>query len=107
MKNTTLLLLAICISFNGFSQKKEKTEILKGTAYSITSFYHKNLIFVDTVAFGIEMPKDSANERQKKGQWYRSFADAAFKNVKYTLDSIPVSAFITVNGIRFENKKIL
>jgi hypothetical protein len=107
MKNTTLLLLAICISFAGYSQKKEKIEILKGTGYSITSFYHKNLIYVDTVAFGIEMPKDSANERQKKGQWYRSFADAAFKDVKYTLDSIPESAFITVNGIRFENKKIL
>ena len=107
MKNTTLLLLAICISFTVFSQNKEKTEILKGTAYSITSFYHKNLIFIDTLAYDIEVPLDKANDRQKKGQWYRSFADATFKNEKYTLDSIPASAFITVNGIRFENKKIL
>jgi hypothetical protein len=107
MKNTTLLLLAICISFTGFSQKKEKIEILKGTTYSITSFYHKNLIFVDTVAMGIEVPKNKASDKQRQGLWYRSFADAAFKNVKYTLDSIPESAFITVNGIRFESKKIL
>ena len=107
MKKTTLLLLALCFSFAGFSQKKEKAEILKGTAYSITSFYHKNLIYTDTLAFDVEVPFDKANERQKQGQWYRSFADAAFKNVKYTLDSIPESAFVTVNGIRFENKKIL
>lgn len=107
MKKTTLLLIAIYYSFAGFSQTKEKTEILKGTAYSITSFYHKNLIFTDTLAFDIEIPMDKANERQKKGQWYRSFADAAFKNVKYNLDSIPESAFVMVNGIRFENKKIL
>ena len=107
MKKLSLLLLAIYISFAGFSQKKEKTEILKGTAYSITSFYHKNLIFVDTVIYDIEVPIDKANERQKKGQWYSSYADAVFKNVKYTLDSIPGIAFITVNGIRFENKKIL
>ncbi len=107
MKKTTILLLAICISFAGFSQKKEKTEILVGTTYSITSFYHKNLIFADTVSMGIEVPKNKASDKQRQGLWYRSFADAAFKNVKYTLDSIPESAFITVNGIRFENKKIL
>ena len=107
MKNTTLLLLSICISFAGFSQKKEETETLKGTAYSITSFYHKNLIYVDTLSYGIEVPKNKASDSQRQGLWYRSFADAAFKNVKYTYDSIPVSAFITVNGIRFENKKIL
>jgi len=87
MKKTTNLLFAICCSFAGFSQTKEKTEILKGTAYSITSFYHKNLIYADTLAFDVEVPMDKANELQKKGRWYRSFADAAFKNVKYTLDS--------------------
>jgi hypothetical protein len=107
MKKPTLLLLAICCSFAVFSQTKENTEILKGTAYSITSFYHKNLIYTDTLAFGIEVPLDKANDRQKKGQFYRSFADASFKNVKYTLDSIPESAFVNINGIRFENKKIL
>ena len=107
MKNTTILLLALFMSFAGFSQKKEKIETLKGTVYSITSFYHKNLIFVDTVSYDVEVPINEANERQKKGQWYRSFADAVFKDVKYTFDSIPEKAFITVNGIRFENKKIL
>lgn len=107
MKKTTLLLLTLYYCFAGFSQKKEKTEILKGTAYSITSFYHKNLIYADTLAFDIEVPFNKASERQKKGQFFRSFADAAFKNIKYTLDSIPESAFITINGIRFENRKIL
>ena len=107
MKKTTLLFFALCCTVVGFSQKNENTEILKGTAYSITSFYHKNLIYADTLAFDIEVPLDKANERQKKGQWYRSFADAAFKDVKYTLDSIPENAFVTINGIRFENKKIL
>ena len=107
MKKNTLLLIALCYSFTGFSQKKEKTEILKGTAYSITSFYHKNLIYADTLAFDVEVPLDKATDNQKKGRWYRSFADATFKNVKYTLDSISESAFVMVNGIRFENKKIL
>lgn len=78
---------------------------MKETAYSITSFYHKNLVYTDTVAFGIEVPVHKATESQKQGLWYHSFADAAFKNVKYNLDSIPVSAFININGIRFENKK--
>ncbi|MEY4541514.1 MAG: hypothetical protein RLZZ306_3271 [Bacteroidota bacterium] len=107
MKNTTILLLALCISFAGFSQKKEKTEILKGTTYSITSFYHKNLIFVDTLAFGIEVPFDKASERQKKGQFYRSFADAIFKSLRYTIDSIPDNGFINVNDLYFANKKVL
>ena len=107
MKKATLLLLALYYFHAGFSQKKEKVETLKGTAYSITSFYHKNLIFIDTLSYEVEVPINEANDRQKKGQWYRSFADAAFKNVKYNLDSIPESAFITVNGILFENKKIL
>lgn len=107
MKNTTLLLFALCFYFAGFSQKKEKTEILKGTKFSITSFYHKNLIYVDTLFYDVEVPMDKTNENQKQGLWYHLFADAAFRNVKYTLDSIPESAFVSVNGIRFNNKKIL
>jgi len=107
MKKTTLLFLAIGYYFAVFSQVVEKTKTLKGKAYSITSFYHKNLIYNDTLAFDIEVPFDKASESQKKGQFYRSFADAAFKNVKYTHDSIPESAFVIVNGIRFEDKKVL
>jgi len=102
-----LLLLTICISFIGFSQKKEKTEILKGTAYSITSFYHKNLIFVDTLSFDIEVPYDKASEQQKKGQFYRSFADAVLKQEKYTIDSIPDNGYVNVNDTYFKSKKVL
>ncbi len=101
--------LLFFISFAGFAQKKGKPEMIKAKSYTITSFYHKNLIYVDSVTFDVEFPADGvkATDSQKKGIWYRSFADAAFKDTKFTSDSIPTNASVNINGIPFENKNIL
>ncbi|MDZ7896709.1 MAG: hypothetical protein U5N85_01585 [Arcicella sp.] len=93
MKKLTLLLLALIFTIQLFGQnedKKPKTNI----GYSITDFYHKNIVFRDTVQFLVDKP-------------WQSFADAVFKDVKYTIDSIPEKSRIIINGIHFENKKIL
>jgi hypothetical protein len=100
-------LLFIMSFVNIFAQKKGKPEMIKAKSFSITSFYHKNLIYVDSVTFDVEFPADKATESQRQGIWFRSFADAAFKDTKFTRDSIPESASVNINGIVFENKKIL
>jgi hypothetical protein len=101
-------LLFIMSFVNIFGQKKGKPELIKAKSYTITSFYHKNLIYVDSVTFDVEFPADkTTTESQRQGIWYRSFADAAFKDTKFTRDSIPESASVNINGIVFENKKIL
>jgi hypothetical protein len=100
-------LLFIMSFVNIFGQKKGKPEIIKAKSFSITSFYHKNLIYVDSVTFDVEFPADKATESQRQGIWHRSFADAAFKDTKFTRDSIPESASVNINGIVFENKKAL
>jgi hypothetical protein len=100
-------LLFIMSFVNIFGQKKGKPELIKAKSYTITSFYHKNLIYVDSVTFDVEFPADKATESQRQGIWHRSFADAAFKDTKFTRDSIPESASVNINGTVFENKKIL
>jgi hypothetical protein len=101
--------LLFFISFvNIFAQKKGKPEMIKAKSYTITSFYHKNLIYVDSVTFDVEFPADkTTTDLRRQGIWYRSFADAAFKDTKFTSDSIPESASVNINGIVFENKKVL
>jgi hypothetical protein len=102
MKKATLLLLVLYCSFAGFSQTKDKPEMIKAKSFSITSFYHKNLIYVDTLTFDVEFPIDKATDVQRKGLWHRSFAET-----KFTSDSIPKNAFVNINGIIFENIKII
>ena len=77
MKKLTLLLLALIFTVQLFGQKKdEKSVKITDMGYSITDFYHKNIVFRDTVKFPVNRP-------------WQSFADAVFKDVKYTIDSIP------------------
>jgi hypothetical protein len=93
MKKLTLLLLASIFTIHTFAQKKgEQSSPLIG--YSITDFYHKNIVFRDTVQVLVGKP-------------WQSFADAVFKDVRYTIDSIPKNGKIIINGIHFDNKKIL
>ncbi len=101
MKNTTLLLLLSFCFVNIFGQN-EKTERLK--SYTITSFYHKNLIYADTTEIELEFAKRTA---QKQGIWRQSFADAKFPKANYSLDSIPEKASVNINGIVFKDKKVL
>jgi hypothetical protein len=93
MKKITLLLLAFIFTIHTFAQKKgEQLSPLIG--YSITDFYHKNIVFRDTVKFIVDKP-------------WQSFADAVFKHEKYTADSIPEKSKIIINGIYFDSKKVL
>ena len=107
MKKLTLLLLALIFTFNLFAQKKEDNKL---KSYSITSFYHKNIVFNDTVNFDIEyieMPKVADSVSMKRISTRVSYAHAFSKPNQYTLDSIPAIASININGIYFENKKNL
>jgi hypothetical protein len=104
MKKTILFLL---ISVNLFAQTPQATSQRN---YSITHFYHKNTVFADTVYYDIEFTDmrkgiDSASIRRIALRV--SFADAFPKNNKYTYDSIPEIASMNINGIYFDNKKIL
>lgn len=106
MKNTLLFLL---ISINLFAQTPQT---IPKKNYSITSFYHKNIVFNDTISYDmeyIEMPKITDTVKIRRMTTRTSFADAfAFpKNNKFTYDSIPEVASINVNGVYFDNKRIL
>ncbi len=112
MKKLTLLLIALIYTVQLFGQNKDEKSN-KHRYYSITSFYHKNIVYNDTAGYDIEyleMPKgdDSVGIKSMKRLTSRvSFADAVSKPNQYTFDSIPVTASININGIYFENKKIL
>jgi hypothetical protein len=93
MKKQTLLLLALIFTIQIFGQSEDE-KLSTSIGYSITHFYHKNIVFQDSVAFPVNKP-------------WRSFADAVFKNAKYTVDSIPENGKIIINGIHFNNKKNL
>lgn len=111
MKKTKLLLLLTFCIFSAFGQ--QKAPIPKRYNFSITDFYHKNMVFRDTVMFDMEytdMPKtnalkDTASIRRFINRM--SFADAFVKPNQYTIDSIPETATINVNGIYFTNKNVL
>lgn len=78
--------------------------------FSITSFYHKNIVYNDTVSFDIEyvdMPKGTDSVGMQRLTSRVSFADAVSKSNQYTVDSIPKISSININGIYFNNKKIL
>jgi len=109
MKKITFLLLSICYSFAGFSQKQKDADLQKGKSYSITSFYHKNIVYVDTTGFDIfyPVPIEKASTDKARGIWHRSFADANFPSSSFTVDSIPERSTVNVNGILFTNKQIL
>ena len=95
MKKLIVLLLALIFTVHSFGQKKEDKSVkITDMGYSITDFYHKNIIFRDTVKFPLDFP-------------WQSFADAVFKDGKYTVDSIPENVKIIINGIYFKDKKIL
>ncbi|MES2520342.1 MAG: hypothetical protein V4585_19645 [Bacteroidota bacterium] len=104
MKKTILFLL---ISINLFAQTPQATSQRN---YSITHFYHKNTVFADTVSYDIEFTDmrkriDSASIRRIALR--ASFADAFPKNNKHTYDSIPEIASMNINGVLFDNKRIL
>ncbi|MEA5461823.1 hypothetical protein VB796_22325 [Arcicella sp. LKC2W] len=104
MKKILLLLL---VSFNLFAQNPQSNP---KRSFSITSFYHKNIVFNDTVFYDVEYidaPKIANPATIRRMTTRVSFADAFPKNNKYTYDSIPEIASINVNGISFDNKKIL
>jgi hypothetical protein len=105
MKKTTLLLLLVVCFVKVFAQ--ENKEILKAKSYSITNFYHKGITYTDTNSYDVEMPMYFADSPQRRGILSKSFADAIFKTHTFTLDSIPETATVIINGIRFESKKIL
>ena len=95
MKKLIVLLLALICTVQLFGQKKEDKSVkITDMGYSITDFYHKNIVFRDTVKFPVNRP-------------WQSFADAVFRDVKYTVDSIPENRKIMINGIYFKDKKIL
>ena len=107
MKKFTLLLLALIFTVQLFGQKKEDN---KRRSFSITSFYHKNIVYQDTVIFDIEyieMPKGADSLGMRRLSSRVSFADALSKPNQYSFDSIPEISSINVNGVYFENKKIL
>ena len=110
MKKLTLLLFALISTIHIFGQNKDEKPT-KRWSFSITSFYHKNIIYTDTVSFDIEymeMPKATDSTSMNRIRSGVSYASAfAAKHNKYTLDSIPEIASININGINFENKKIL
>lgn len=111
MKKTTLLLLFSFCIFNAFGQ--EKAPIPKRYSFSITDFHHKNMVFRDTVMFDMEyteMPKTNALKDTafiRRFMNRLSYADAIIKPNQYTIDSIPETATINVNGIYFTNKNVL
>jgi hypothetical protein len=109
MKKLTLLSLALIFTVPIFGQNK-KEKFIKTVGYSFTTFYHKNIVYTDTVGYDVEYPEmpsptDSTSINRMRSRV--SFADAISKPNKYTFDSIPEVASINVNGIYFENKKIL
>lgn len=109
MKKLTLLLLALISTVHVFGQNKEERPN-KNRSYSITSFYYKNIVYNDTVGYDIEyieMPKGTDSVGIKRLTSRVSFADAISKPNQYTVDSIPEVSSININGIYFENKKIL
>jgi hypothetical protein len=93
MKKLTLLLLTLIFTIHTFAQTKEQ-QSSPYIGYSITDFYHKNIVFRDTLHWFADKP-------------WQSFADAVFKDVKYTKDSIPEKSRIIINGVHFNNKKAL
>ena len=109
-KNTLLLLLSFCF-VNAFGQDKSPNP--KRYSFSITDFYHKNMIFRDTVIFDVEYAeipkrnalKDTTSIRRITNRL--SYADAMVKPNEYTIDSIPETASININSIYFVNKKVL
>ena len=107
MKKLTLLLFVIIVTVNAFAQKRDDN---KRRSFSITSFYHKNIVYQDTVIFDIEyieMPKGADSLGMRRLSSRVSFADALSKPNQYSFDSIPEISSMNVNGAYFENKKIL
>jgi hypothetical protein len=110
MKKITLLLLALIFTVNAFGQDKDEKSN-KHRSFSITTFYHKNIVFQDTVSYDVEYTdapvSTDSNSINRNMRSRASFADAVFKKSAYTFDSIPAVSSININGIYFENKKIL
>lgn len=109
MKKLTLLCLALIFTMHLFGQDKNEKST-KQRSFSITSFYHKNIVYNDTVGYDIEyveMPLSTDSTSINRMRSRVSFADAVSKPNKYTFDSIPDIASVNINGIYFENKKIL
>jgi hypothetical protein len=109
MKKLILLSLLLIFTVPIFGQNKDEKPTLS-RSFSITSFYHKNIIYTDTVSYDVEylkMPKATDSVAMKRLTSRVSFADALLKSNKYTFDSIPEIASVSINGINFENKKIL
>jgi hypothetical protein len=112
MKKLTLLSVLLIFTIHVFGQNKDEKPTLS-RSFSITSFYHKNIIYTDTISYDIEymeMPKStdstSINRMRSRVSFASAFA-AKHINNKYTFDSIPEIASVNINGIHFENKKIL
>jgi hypothetical protein len=109
MKKLTLLSLLLIFTVHVFGQNKDEKPN-KHRSFSITSFYHKNIVFQDTVSYDIEyleMPKKGDTIAVNQMRSRVSFASAIAKNNKYTVDSIPAEATVSINGIYFNDKKIL
>ena len=107
MKKLTLLLLALICTVHSFGQKKDDN---KRRSFSITSFYHKNIVYQDTVGYDIEYigtPENADSVSIKRMKSRTSFADAVSKPNQFTFDSIPEISSINLNGIYFESKRIL
>lgn len=106
MKKLTLLSLALIFAVSIFGQDK-KTKFTKSIGYSITTFYHKNIVYNDTVSYDVEyVDMASLTDSTSIGKMRSrvSFADAVSKPNKYTFDSIPEIASVNINGMYFSNE---
>ena len=109
MKKLTLLLLVLILTIHVFGQNRDEKPN-KHRSFSITNFYHKNIVYNDTVGYDIEyleMPKGADSVGMNRLTARISFADVISKPNQYTFDSIPQISSININGIYFNNKKII
>jgi hypothetical protein len=103
MKKLAILLTLISQSTNVFSQEQSSKK-----QYSVMKQTIANVTFIDTIFSGAEAPINMASEESRKKLFGVYEANETSNNGKpWVYDDIPAIATVSINGIRFESKKIL
>jgi hypothetical protein len=103
MKKLAILLILILQSTNVFSQEQSSKK-----QYSVMKQTIANVTFIDTIFSGVEVPINMANEESRKKLFGVYEGNETSNNGKpWVYDDIPTIATVSINGIRFESKKIV
>jgi hypothetical protein len=111
MKKTFTLLLVFFYITNGFSQTSSRVLLSKKKTLLSDGFFYKNQHFIDVDTSDndegslVNMKDSTVSKRAMKSIWGNLMGQYA--NTIYTIDSIPETASINVNGVIFNSRKVL